>query len=108
LFFATRRIWADMQRVIQPIRSQNSSYTANDYIIIFIINIQSSCILTILFVSFIINIERLRDLSVRTSWRKMLLKLYSKLFWRFLFPCLVLEIFYLVCNYVTSMTQLHI
>jgi hypothetical protein len=33
LFFATRRIWADIWRVIQPIRSQNSSYTVNDYII---------------------------------------------------------------------------
>jgi hypothetical protein len=34
LFFATRRIWADIRRVIQPIRLQNSSYTVNDYIII--------------------------------------------------------------------------
>ena len=34
LFFATRRIWADIQRVIQPIRLQNSSFTVNDYIII--------------------------------------------------------------------------
>jgi hypothetical protein len=33
LFFATRRIWADIRRVIQPIRLQNSSYTVNDYII---------------------------------------------------------------------------
>jgi hypothetical protein len=38
----------------------------------------------------------------------MLLKLYSNLFWRFLFPCLVLEIFNFFCNHVTSFTQLHI
>jgi hypothetical protein len=38
LFFATRRIWADdIRRVIQPIRLQDSSYTANDYIIIRIV-----------------------------------------------------------------------
>jgi hypothetical protein len=35
LFFATRRIWADIPRVIQPIRLQNSSYTVDDYIIIY-------------------------------------------------------------------------
>jgi hypothetical protein len=34
LFFATRRIWADIRPVIQPIRLQNSSYMVNDYIII--------------------------------------------------------------------------
>jgi hypothetical protein len=37
LFFATRRIWADIPRVIQPIRLQNSSYTVDDYIIIYVI-----------------------------------------------------------------------
>jgi hypothetical protein len=34
LFFTTRRIWADIRRVIQPIRLQNSSYTVNDYALI--------------------------------------------------------------------------
>jgi hypothetical protein len=53
LFFATRRIWADIRRVIQPIRLQNSSYRVNHYIIKLLIYVSQRLVINLVLHRFV-------------------------------------------------------